>query len=369
MARKLCPSCGKPYNGKKCGNCLYENFTEEIAHGLHTHEGEPLVIEDAERAPIPLKDPFECDRNTRRTRKTKSGGVMRILCTVVVIAVLINVAAGLYAEYAVRKGFIGADRAADPAASEYGYDTILYDGDDFCLMARQEDLQNPGTAFPISVQNKSRKNLTIYAQSVTVNGWQLDFVPFYCDVSKRQTAEEYFQLSRRELQYAGIETVQNVSADLVALDSDSWESLGIICTLGFGDQSAVQSEPERPVLYEDDSLLVSYQGRPSAGDSSEEWGVLLFCLENKTDAAQVIYTDTLWANGEETTCTLHCTLKPRGRAVAKIYMDSLADIGLTRWDEVTQLTVRLTGYYPDISAQTNGYLEINTDIFSIPTDY
>ena len=39
MARQLCPSCGKPYNGKKCGNCLYEHFTEEIAHGFHTHEG------------------------------------------------------------------------------------------------------------------------------------------------------------------------------------------------------------------------------------------------------------------------------------------------------------------------------------------
>ena len=49
MARQLCPSCGKPYNGKKCGNCLYEHFTEEIAHGFHTHEGEPLVIEGTKR--------------------------------------------------------------------------------------------------------------------------------------------------------------------------------------------------------------------------------------------------------------------------------------------------------------------------------
>lgn len=68
MARRLCPSCGKPYNGKKCSNCLYEHFTEEIAHGFHTHEGEPLVIEGTQRKPIPVKDPFGCDRRPQSHR-------------------------------------------------------------------------------------------------------------------------------------------------------------------------------------------------------------------------------------------------------------------------------------------------------------
>lgn len=60
MAKYICPSCGAPYNGKKCRNCAYESFSEEITHNLHVHEGEPLVIHDTTRRPVPYKDPFDC---------------------------------------------------------------------------------------------------------------------------------------------------------------------------------------------------------------------------------------------------------------------------------------------------------------------
>lgn len=60
MTRSTCPSCGAPFNGKKCRSCLYETFTEEYAHGNHTHQGEPLVIDAPVRSPIPKQDPFEC---------------------------------------------------------------------------------------------------------------------------------------------------------------------------------------------------------------------------------------------------------------------------------------------------------------------
>lgn len=60
MARSTCPSCGAPFNGKKCRSCLYETFNEEFAHGNHTHQGEPLVIDAPVRSPIPKQDPFDC---------------------------------------------------------------------------------------------------------------------------------------------------------------------------------------------------------------------------------------------------------------------------------------------------------------------
>ena len=41
---KRCPCCGAPYNGKRCRECYYEPFTEEIAHGLHTHEGSSEIV-------------------------------------------------------------------------------------------------------------------------------------------------------------------------------------------------------------------------------------------------------------------------------------------------------------------------------------
>ncbi len=66
MGNMICPSCGAPYNGKRCRSCNYEHFSEEIAHGNHSHKGEPLVIDAPVRKPIPKKDPFDCPKKARR---------------------------------------------------------------------------------------------------------------------------------------------------------------------------------------------------------------------------------------------------------------------------------------------------------------
>ena len=69
---KRCPCCGAPYNGKRCRECYYEPFTEEIAHGLHTHEGEPLIIEQPEDRPVRRSVPTrqkECRQYSGRRKK------------------------------------------------------------------------------------------------------------------------------------------------------------------------------------------------------------------------------------------------------------------------------------------------------------
>ena len=93
MARYKCPACGAPYNGRRCQTCYYEQFTEEIAHGNHTHKGEPLVIHSPVRKPIRRKDPFGCDRRTRK----KLPPVLKTLITVVAIALSPYILAVLYA--------------------------------------------------------------------------------------------------------------------------------------------------------------------------------------------------------------------------------------------------------------------------------
>lgn len=66
MGKNTCPGCGAGFNGKRCRSCGYEHFSEEIAHRGHTHQGEPLVIEAPARKPVPRKDPFGCDKKTRK---------------------------------------------------------------------------------------------------------------------------------------------------------------------------------------------------------------------------------------------------------------------------------------------------------------
>ena len=85
MATYKCPSCGKPFDGKRCRSCLYETFTEEIGHGLHTHRGEPLVIDEPVRRPIRRKNPFVWDKRTRNS-KNKFSWVGVALVLIIVLA-------------------------------------------------------------------------------------------------------------------------------------------------------------------------------------------------------------------------------------------------------------------------------------------
>ena len=50
MKRDRCPACGAAgYHGRRCAQCLYEPFMEEIAHRTHYHAGEPLVLDTRPR--------------------------------------------------------------------------------------------------------------------------------------------------------------------------------------------------------------------------------------------------------------------------------------------------------------------------------
>lgn len=54
MDRYCCPACGaRGYRGRRCGQCLYEPFDEEVAHGSHYHAGEPLVLNTRPRSTAP----------------------------------------------------------------------------------------------------------------------------------------------------------------------------------------------------------------------------------------------------------------------------------------------------------------------------
>ena len=54
MKRDRCPACGAAgYRGRRCGQCLYEPFMEEVAHRTHYHAGEPLVLDARPKAVRP----------------------------------------------------------------------------------------------------------------------------------------------------------------------------------------------------------------------------------------------------------------------------------------------------------------------------
>jgi len=68
MNRNTCPACGASgYIGRRCGKCLYVPFQEEIAHGNHYDQGEPLVVRSVRELRSVGK--YDCPTDRRHHRR------------------------------------------------------------------------------------------------------------------------------------------------------------------------------------------------------------------------------------------------------------------------------------------------------------
>ena len=211
MAKYICPSCGAPYNGKKCRNCAYESFSEEIAHNLHVHEGEPLVIHDTTRRPVPYKDPFDCPpSHPKKGKKSRSGGLSKVLLIVFIAIFLCNVLPILFAS------------VIDHAESDIHSETVeavtlpldgktLLDDESFSIVAQWQDGKDDRTDIPIYIVNHTDREYEFSSQNVTVNGYCLDdFCSFYADVPSGETVKGTLYLSDTGLATANIAQIQQI---------------------------------------------------------------------------------------------------------------------------------------------------------------
>lgn len=81
MKRDRCPACGAAgYHGRRCGQCLYEPFMEEIAHRTHYHAGEPLVLDTR---PRPVRPGQSCASYPGKRTKSFPTQALLILLAVV----------------------------------------------------------------------------------------------------------------------------------------------------------------------------------------------------------------------------------------------------------------------------------------------
>ena len=353
MARKLCPSCGRPYNGRKCGNCLYEDFTEEIAHGFHTHKGEPLVIEDAERRPIPTKDPFDCDQETKNDRQTsrsrqtkKKASVGRILGTLVTVMILLNAAFNLIASFAARGIFSDIFDPAQEVSEDY--DTILFSDDDITITAQDSELRAPGDGISLAIRNDTRQALEVYGENILVNGYQLPDLGFYCDLPKRSTSIATFYLNSDYLKYTGSDTVENVTFSLSFCDADSYEEVFVIGPM----EAEAEELPVAPSaeeistepLYDQDGLTVSYLGYTLDAYDEDSLSSLVFCLENTTDGEITVYTTDSTVNGQEGSgLSLYVEIPAHTKAIGRIYMNLEEEKTPA---EIQDLSVSLQAFLP-----------------------
>jgi len=82
MERNRCPACGaKGYAGRKCRECGYLPFVEEVMHANHYHQGEPLVLKERPKVTPPGRgcDSFPGQRVQKIPLRLVAGVVMGIV--------------------------------------------------------------------------------------------------------------------------------------------------------------------------------------------------------------------------------------------------------------------------------------------------
>lgn len=362
MAQYTCPSCGKRYNGRRCSNCLYENFAEEYSHGSHTHAGEPLVIRDPQRRPIPRKDPFGCEKKTRKFN-------LRLLVLVIILLGLIGPVAqaviGFVLEAAEGTPAASASVKADAVLPSRGM--TLYDNGNLRVVADWEVTRKYEDGIRIVAENHTQHNLIVTAREILVNNYLMENSHLYIPVESGHTAEGWLYLDSSDLEQAEITDVQWVYATIEAYDSDSYETIMetesmALCSSSVMIQTLADSGE---VLFDQDGILIVCKGYvPSSYDpESFSEGEILFYLQNRTDVTVDLYTEDVTVNGQETYLSLWCSLPPNTQAVRRMYLFDLSDgdLNIQSREDLTEMLVSFAIQMDDESGTTR-----TTDPLSIP---
>lgn len=332
MARYTCPSCGAVYNGRKCRECFYEHFSEEIAHGNHTHKGEPLVIDAPVRRPIPRKDPFGCDRKRPKARRQRR---QHPLVGLLVILFVINAFLPMLRDWGLELEAMEEAAMAEPMPENL---TVLHQEGPITLYAQSEQLTDFDQGLRIWVKNELAK-VDVYASPryVTVNGFVMAYASLYAEASADSYGMGTLYLDQQELLELGITQVQEMTFVLEVVDEDY--------TVLFETEPITLSATGRPVeqatdlggtvLVEENGIRLSSLGYKADSYSPKyENGCLRFYVENDTDSFLSMNSLETTVGGQATDLYLWADLPPHSRGVARMYLHALEEL---EWDQPSQL--------------------------------
>ena len=215
MKKNICPSCGAPYNGKRCRNCCYEHFSEEIAHRGHVHGGEPFVIDDPVRKPIPKKDPFGCEKRTR-----KKNPLARFVILLAVIHSLMPMLRNWGLKLEAMENRLAAVISAKPEPILLPENmVILHQEEGITLFTTPEQFADPNQ-FTLFFHNESSMSITVSSGDIRVNGIDLPHASLVCKARPGEIGKGWLEVDPGEWEAAGIREIHTLSFSLTGLGQD-----------------------------------------------------------------------------------------------------------------------------------------------------
>lgn len=340
---KRCPCCGAPYNGKRCRECYYEPFTEEIAHGMHTHEGEPLVIEEPEDRPVRRSVPTRqkgCKTYAGRRKKTMPKWLWPILIVLAVMAIQY----ALYAAVSERVNSVSSLWSDDEdiwepetetviRPEDFHHQTVLYDRDGILAVADWRDGDAGKEEIPVYLRNDSDRDVMLMSAMDNVNGYMTQYRLLFSEVKAGQEEMTSIWVSDTELEGGNIEKIGKISFRLEVTDDNDYSLLDTTPPITlYADKNIVQPvESGGTTVLEGADVTLTYTG--SEGDDA-----LWFRVENRSGRNIWLYTMDTYVNGESSDLFLFDELAPDTWGKCRIW---LGDADIKGIQDITSLELVL----------------------------
>ena len=343
---KRCPCCGAPYNGKRCRECYYEPFTEEIAHGLHTHEGEPLVIEEPEDRPVRRSVPTrqkKCRTYAGRRKKTMPKWLWPILIVFAVMAIQY----ALYAAVSERMNSVSSlwsdedtwepETEAIIRPNDFHHQTVLYDKNGILAVADWKDGDTYTEEIPVYVRNDSDRDVMLMSSMDSVNGYMTEDRLFFILLEAGREEMTSIWVNDTDLESGNIETIGELSFCLEVTDADDYDSLDSTPPITLrADKNYVRSvESGGTTVLEEAGITLTYTG--SEGELCED-GTFRFRVENHSGRNIWLYTMETYVNGESSDLFLFDELAPDTWGKCEMW---LYDAGVELVRDITSLELVL----------------------------
>lgn len=299
MASAKCPCCGKPYNGKKCRECLYEAFGEVEKHD-HPHGTYGVPASQTWKTAVPEEKPvvFSAPRQTYRRRSASTGKrllpifLIPIIC--IVISLLFELVVGIIImSDSVDSFFTEEVPAPDLPAERF----TLYQEGGITIFTPWQPNTPMEDDLTVYVENYSEQDVVVHSSMAAVNGIMAEDVLFYCEAEEGAIGVGTLWL---DLSSLDIKTIEEVVLHLEILDADTYAYIdsGILLTLFSGQVAeTVYPAAEGTTLVDQDNFLLTYRGWQVNDQGEAEF---LFYINNRTAHALSVSSDEILTDGAGT---------------------------------------------------------------------
>ena len=348
MEKYQCPCCGAPYNGKRCRACFYEPFTEEITHGLHTHEGEPLVISEPAERPIRKAGASRrpgCGDYSGRRKNALQKWILPV--AIVLAAIVLRNALAESAFDRIWSVPVDMDVESDSwdaivRPEDFHSRTILYDADGILIIADWNDGDPGASEIPVYVQNDSDKDIWITSTWDVVNGYMAQYPFLACSVEAGAQTMAEIWVDDSDLAQGNIETIAELSFILEVNDDHTYTTIGqsprITLHAGVEPDFVQPTEAGGTLLYQQEDVAVFFTGWE--GQTSED-GTLFFRIENHSGHNIWVCILEAYVNGEPADLFLFQKLEPGTWGKTDMMLYPLQDMGIEDFRDAASMEIVL----------------------------